>query len=179
MCEGCKNTGVEEGLRSDSEAVCGNKWLFQGGWSQVCAGLPDVSGPASPSAWHVFLQPVNGMCCVCACGTSMMVTAGRAGVLLLGQVRLLPASSACTSRDRGAHTRMPAPRAWAEGGKTTSCAWLQYLALQLLKKITILFSFSALCCSGGEVLSEWCPGLWYMCCIHGNSFSNYPSSKLD
>lgn len=81
-----------------------------------------MSGPDSPSAWQVFLQPVSGMCHICACGASMMVTAGRAGVLLLGQGQLLPASSACTSRDRGAHTWMPVPRAWAEGGKTTSCA---------------------------------------------------------
>lgn len=89
---------------------------------QACQMCLDLTLPHSGRCFCSHLMA--GMCHLCACGTSVTVTAGRAGILLLGWVWLLPACSACTCRSRDAHTWVPVPRTWAEGGKTTSCAWL-------------------------------------------------------
>lgn len=79
----------------------------------VYAGLPDLSGLGRPSAWWVFLQPVDGRdvppLCLggvrvsawhrSACGAGVMVTASAAGVLPLCRVHLLPARSTWTCRE--------------------------------------------------------------------------------
>lgn len=55
---------------------------------QACQMCLDLTLPQSDGCLCSHLMA--GLCHLCAYGTDMMVTAGRAGILLLGQVRLLP-----------------------------------------------------------------------------------------